>query len=122
MDLYQRSTNRVPANVGSLINLGVLYEDGNDFDRAGQCYRRVLEVYPQHLRARLYLKDAMASSEQIYDEDAQRRQDRLSQVLSIPVTDFELSVRSRNCLQRIGIMTSVAGFRSTASVSVERGR
>ena len=31
--------------------------------------------------------------------------DRLSQVLSIPVTDFELSVRSRNCLQKMGIMT-----------------
>ena len=40
-----------------------------------------------------------------YDEDARRRQDRLSQVLGIPVTDFELSVRSRNCLQKMGIMT-----------------
>jgi DNA-directed RNA polymerase subunit alpha len=29
----------------------------------------------------------------------------MSQVLSIPVTDFELSVRSRNCLQRMGVMT-----------------
>jgi DNA-directed RNA polymerase subunit alpha len=26
-------------------------------------------------------------------------------VLGIPVTDFELSVRSRNCLQKMGIMT-----------------
>jgi DNA-directed RNA polymerase subunit alpha len=26
-------------------------------------------------------------------------------VLSLPVTDFELSVRSRNCLQKMGIMT-----------------
>ena len=40
-----------------------------------------------------------------YDEDAQKRHDRLSQVLSIPVTDFELSVRSRNCLQKMGIRT-----------------
>ena len=40
-----------------------------------------------------------------YDEDAQKKRDRLSQVLSIPVTDFELSVRSRNCLQKMGIMT-----------------
>ena len=29
----------------------------------------------------------------------------MSQVLGIPVTDFELSVRSRNCLQKMGIMT-----------------
>ena len=40
-----------------------------------------------------------------YDEEAQRKRDRLSQVLSIPVTDFELSVRSRNCLQKMGIST-----------------
>jgi DNA-directed RNA polymerase subunit alpha len=26
-------------------------------------------------------------------------------VLSVPVTDFELSVRSRNCLQKMGVMT-----------------
>jgi DNA-directed RNA polymerase subunit alpha len=105
LDLYQRATNRVPAHVGSLINLGVLYEDRNDYDKAAQCYRRVLDVFPGHPRARLYIKDAMASSSQSYDEDAQRKQDRLAQVLSVPVTDFELSVRSRNCLQRMGIST-----------------
>ena len=50
-------------------------------------------------------KDADAARDMYYDEDARRRQDRLSQVLGIPVTDFELSVRSRNCLQKMGIMT-----------------
>ena len=40
-----------------------------------------------------------------YDEDEKRRRDRLSQVLNVPVTDFELSVRSRNCLQKMGVMT-----------------
>ena len=40
-----------------------------------------------------------------YDEDAQKKRDRMSQVLNIPVTDFELSVRSRNCLQKMGVMT-----------------
>jgi DNA-directed RNA polymerase subunit alpha len=40
-----------------------------------------------------------------YDEDAQKRRDRLNQLLSVPVTDFELSVRSRNCLQKMGLLT-----------------
>ncbi len=40
-----------------------------------------------------------------YDEDAQKRRDRMSQVLGVPVSDFELSVRSRNCLQKMGIRT-----------------
>jgi DNA-directed RNA polymerase subunit alpha len=40
-----------------------------------------------------------------FDENEQKRRDRLAQVLSIPVTDFELSVRSRNCLQKIDVTT-----------------
>jgi DNA-directed RNA polymerase subunit alpha len=64
-----------------------------------------LDVYPDHHRARLFLKDAAASRDMFYDEEAQKRQDRLSQVLNIPVADFELSVRSRNCLQKMGVRT-----------------
>ena len=62
-------------------------------------------VYPNHPCARLYLKDVNASRDMFYDEDEKRRRDRLSQVLNVPVTDFELSVRSRNCLQKMGVMT-----------------
>jgi DNA-directed RNA polymerase subunit alpha len=85
--------------------LGVLYEDREQFDRAQKCYLRVLESFPSHARARLFLLDAQASSDMYYDEEAQKKRDRLSQVLGIPVTDFELSVRSRNCLQKMGIAT-----------------
>jgi DNA-directed RNA polymerase subunit alpha len=59
------------------------------------------------------MKDASASGDMFYDEDAQRRRDRLNTLLSIPVTDFELSVRSRNCLQKMGIMTLGDLTRST---------
>jgi len=83
----------------------VLYEDREQYEKAIQCYRRVLDAYPDHHQAQLYLKDAEASSDQFYDEDVQKKRDRMSQVLSIPVTDFELSVRSRNCLQKMGVMT-----------------
>ncbi|HUT11191.1 MAG TPA: DNA-directed RNA polymerase subunit alpha C-terminal domain-containing protein [Thermoguttaceae bacterium] len=105
LELYKRATGRFPTHIGSLLNLGLLYEDRRQFDRAAQCYQRVLDVYPDHDRAMLFLKDTEASSDQFYDEDAQKKRDRISQVLSIPVTDFELSVRSRNCLQKMGIMT-----------------
>jgi DNA-directed RNA polymerase subunit alpha len=105
VQLYQRAAACFPTNVGTLINLGVLYEDRNQFDRAQMCYQRVLEAYPDHPRARLYMKDASASGSGWIDEEAQRRNDRLAQLLSIPVSDFELSVRSRNCLQKMGIRT-----------------
>lgn len=105
LELYQRASDRYPAHVGTLINLGVLYEDMGQFQRASKCYSRVLDSHPSHDRARLFLKDAQASDDMYYDEEAQRKRDRLSQILCVPVSDFELSVRSRNCLQKMGIDT-----------------
>jgi DNA-directed RNA polymerase subunit alpha len=105
IDLYARATRLRPLHVGALLNLGVLYEDTHRYDRAADCYRRILQVYPNHPRARLFLKDTEASHDMYYDEEAERRHDRLSQILEIPVTDFELSVRSRNCLKRINVRT-----------------
>lgn len=105
VEYYQRATNCFPANVGALLNLGILFEDQERYDRAQQCYQRILTAFPDHSRARLYFKDAVASGDMYYDEAAQKANDRLSQVLNIPVADFELSVRSRNCLQKMGIMT-----------------
>jgi DNA-directed RNA polymerase subunit alpha len=104
-DLYERAAGQFPTHIGTLLNLGVLYEDMGHFEKARQCYRRILDVFPDHPRARLFFRDADASRDMYYDEEARRRQDRLSQILGIPVTDFELSVRSRNCLQKMGIMT-----------------
>jgi len=102
---YERAVNRYPASVGSLMNLGLLYEDREDFTKAQRCYRRVLEVFPDHPRARMFLKDSSASSDLKQDEQDLRNRDRLDQILALPVTDFELSVRSRNCLQKMGIQT-----------------
>ena len=90
LDLYERSVAQIPAHVGSLLNLGVLYEDRQQYDRAQQCYQRILDVYPNHARARLFLRDAQASGDMFYDEDSQRKRDRMSQVLNVPVSDFEL--------------------------------
>ncbi len=105
LDLYERSVSRYPAYLGALLNLGVLYEDRQQFERAQQCYQRILDSFPNNERARLFFRDVAGSRQMFYDESDQRRRDRLGQVLGIPVTDFELSVRSRNCLQKMGINT-----------------
>jgi DNA-directed RNA polymerase subunit alpha len=51
------------------------------------------------------LKDIQAAGNMYYDEDAVRHQRELEQVMRIPIGDFELSARSRNCLERAGIET-----------------
>ncbi|HOP75875.1 MAG TPA: DNA-directed RNA polymerase subunit alpha C-terminal domain-containing protein [Thermogutta sp.] len=105
LELYQRCVSRFPPHLGALINLGILYEDAEQYEKAVRCYQRVLDAFPDHPRARLFLKDAQAAGRIVLDEDVARRKDRLAQILATPVTDFELSVRSRNCLQKMGIMT-----------------
>lgn len=103
--LYERAAKAFPTGIGVLINLGLIYEDNNQFDKAQMCYKRILDCYPDHPQTRLYMKDAAATGNMLYDEEAQRRNDRLAQTLNMPVTNFELSVRSRNCLQKMGIET-----------------
>ncbi len=105
LELYQRAAANFPTHVGLLINLGLLYEDLEQYDKAVVCFQRVVDAFPSNDRARLFLKDAKASNEMHFDEDAQRKKDRLGQILNLPVSDFELSVRSRNCLKTMGIMT-----------------
>ena len=105
LEYYQRACSQFPSHVGSLLNLGLLYEDMQQYANAKKCYERILDSFPNHGRAKLYLLDVLASSDMYYDEEAQKKRDRLSQVLGIPVSDFELSVRSRNCLQKMGIYT-----------------
>jgi DNA-directed RNA polymerase subunit alpha len=51
----------------------------------------------------LFLRDAEAALTMYIDEDLERRVDRRNQVLEMPVTDFELSVRSRNCLAKMNV-------------------
>jgi DNA-directed RNA polymerase subunit alpha len=103
IELYQRLAAAKPTHVNGLINLGLLYEDHGRYTEAEQCYRRVLAADPGHVRARVGLKDVRASLNMYYDEDHERREDRRNQILRTPITEFELSVRSRNCLAKMHI-------------------
>jgi DNA-directed RNA polymerase subunit alpha len=105
VEYYKRCTQRPPVPLAALINLGVLYEDEMRFREAEACYRQVLSFDPNHPRARLFFKDCRASKDMYYDEEAERGFTVLRQLLEIPVTDFELSVRSRNCLRKMNIRT-----------------
>ena len=105
IQLYERCLSKPPYYLGALLNLGLLYEDQENYPAAQYCFERVLHQDPSNERARLYLKDIEATSDMYYDEDTLKEQHRLEQLLNRPVTDFELSVRSRNCLAGMEINT-----------------
>lgn len=105
IQLYERCLSRPPYLRGALLNLGLLYEDKEQYAAAQYCFERVLKYDPGNERAVLYLKDIEATSDMYYDEESLKEQQKLEHLLSRPVTDFELSVRSRNCLATMGIDT-----------------
>lgn len=101
--LYERALSRPPYYLGAMLNLGLLYEDKENYTAAEYCFRQVLRFDPTNERALLYLKDIEATGDMYYDEETLKNQARLEQLLARPVTDFELSVRSRNCLASMNI-------------------
>ena len=103
IELLERICTSAPVHINALINLAILYEDNNHYDEAHRCLDAVLRTNPNHERARLYMKDVESARSQFYDEDAERRGDRRDAILNIPISDFELSVRSRNCLKKMNI-------------------
>jgi len=78
LELYEECLAQPPVYANALLNMAVLYEDKGQYDQATKCLQKLLASCPNHSRARLFLKD-------------------------IPVTDFELSVRARNCLKKMNI-------------------
>lgn len=103
--LYERLCEMRPAPVNALMNLAVLYEDSGEYHRAEKCLKQVLDTSPTHARARLFMKDIQAAREETIDEDHDRDLAKRSALMDTPVTDFELSVRARNCLKKMNIRT-----------------
>jgi len=104
-DLYERCAAKPPAHVNALVNLAVLYEDDGRLQEAEALLQSVLDEYPNHHRASQFLKSVESSYHMLYDEHIQSERERRDAVLDVPIADFELSVRSRNCLKQMNIRT-----------------
>lgn len=105
ISLYERLCDKTPAPVNALLNLAVLYEDRGEYSRAERCLRQVLDTDPNHPRARLYMKDVVASRDEGAIDDAESDHLKRRQEMEMQVTDFDLSVRTRTALKRMNIRT-----------------
>src|SRR5438874_9474788 len=103
IELYERICTSPPVHLNALMNLAILYEDNNHYEEAYRCLDAVLRTDPNHERARLYMKDVESARSMYYDEDSDRKGTARNAVMEIPISDFELSVRSRNCLKKMNI-------------------
>ena len=94
-----------PAYLAGVTNLGILYEERGEANAAIDCFRQVLAYNPRDQRALSLLRDARASRAMYYDEREERERERMEKIMRTSVNDFELSVRSRNCLAKMSIFT-----------------
>jgi len=100
---YEFLVSRSPTHVNTLLNLATIYEDRHCYREARDCIERILAEHPNHPRAKLFRKDIYSSMNMVYDEVQERDTERQNAILDTPVSDFELSVRSRNCLKKMNI-------------------
>lgn len=103
--LYARLARRPRAHVNALINAALIHEDHGDYDAAAACLKRVLRVDPNHRRARLFLKSVESCREMVTHDASDVRPDPRERMLSMPIMEFELSVRARNCLKKMNVRT-----------------
>ena len=92
--LYEQCIHQQAAYVNALLNLAVLYEDRGNYAQAERCVRQVLNTDPTHDRALMFI-----------EEEPPGHDMPSSALLDTPVTDFDLSVRTRNALRKMEIRT-----------------
>ncbi|MCH7595189.1 MAG: tetratricopeptide repeat protein [Planctomycetes bacterium] len=105
IELYERCTEQPPAHVNAMLNLAFLYEECGRLEEAESLVQGVLDEHPNHRRAYAFRKSIESSYTMVFDERLQRERDTQDAILDVPVSDFELSVRSRNCLKQMNIRT-----------------
>lgn len=105
LHLYEECVRQEQPPLNALVNLAVLYEDRGKYSRAERCLRQVLATQPDNARAKLFIKDVLASEDMLIDDDRDALLEKHSALLEAPVTDFELQVRTRNALRKMNIRT-----------------
>ncbi len=105
LHLYEQCVQQERPPLNALINLAVLYEDRGMYVQAERCIRQVLSTNPNHPRARVFIKDIVASREMVIEDHRDLAMDANHAMLDVPVTDFDLSVRTRNSLRKMNIRT-----------------
>lgn len=100
---YELCVRQQRAPVQALMNLSLLFEEKGYLERAEKYLNDIITGFPNHTRAKRYLQSVKSSYTMVYDEQTLREREKHDAVLDMPISDFELSVRSRNCLRQMNI-------------------
>jgi len=102
---YQECISGEKVSIQVLLNIALLFEERGRLAEAERCLRTVLEADANNWRARHFLKSVESSYSMVFDERRAMEREKQYATLEQPISDFELSVRSRNCLRQMGVHT-----------------
>lgn len=105
LKFYDKLRQIKPPHTNILINLGLLYEDKGDYQKASECYDMVLNINPNHPRANLYSEDVKGSLVMYYDDKLKRKEQELRRILNQSLSEFQVPTRAHNCLEALDIKT-----------------
>ncbi|HTV47019.1 MAG TPA: DNA-directed RNA polymerase subunit alpha C-terminal domain-containing protein [Phycisphaerae bacterium] len=103
VELYEALAHSPKTHENVLLNLSVLYEDAGRYDEAEELLHRLLSAKPNHPVGRMYYRHVDSSLDMQLEDDSEKRVITRNLLLETPITDFELSVRARNCLKKMNI-------------------
>jgi len=105
IELYKKCIEVTPTPVSAMLNLAILLEESKRYAEAEALATAVLNEHPNHVRAKQILKSTKSSASMVFDDHSSRNREGHHAILDQPISDFELSVRSRNCLRQMNIRT-----------------
>lgn len=103
--LFEICVAKTPAPISAMINLAVMCEERGQLPKAEAILNSILDEHPTHGRAKQLLQSVQSSYGMYFDEKSHRDREKRDAILDTPVSDFELSVRSRNCLRQMNVRT-----------------
>jgi DNA-directed RNA polymerase subunit alpha len=103
--MYRKLVGKERFYEGAAVNLAIMLIDEDRNDEAEAVLNTILKFNPDNERVWMFLRDARSSTNMQFDEGRSRDDEKLRQILRLPISEFELSVRSRNCLARMNVHT-----------------
>lgn len=105
VELYEKLVAMKPVHVGALANLAFIYEDMGMYEKSSSYLQKLHDADPANTRLTLLYELASSCEDMYYDDEKQKQVARRERLLQMSIDDFELSIRSRKCLEEMAIET-----------------
>ena len=105
IELYEKCAAMKPVHVGAVANLALICEDTGMYKESAAWFAKLHEAEPSDEKIELLSRFASSCTNMYYDDERQRLVVRREKLLAMSIDDFELSIRSRKCLEEMDIQS-----------------